>query len=35
MMEEFNDYKEDNNCTGKQLFIVKDFNIRLDKFLTG
>lgn len=34
MMEEFNDYKEDNNCTGKQLFIVKDFNIRLDKFLT-
>lgn len=33
-MEEFNDYKEDNNCTGKQLFIVKDFNIRLDKFLT-
>ena len=33
-MEEFNDYKEDNNWTGKQLFIVKDFNIRLDKFLT-
>ena len=34
MMEEFNHYKEDNNCTGKHLFIVKDFNIRLDKFLT-
>lgn len=34
MMDEFNDYKEDNNCTGKQLFTVTDFNIRLDKFLT-
>lgn len=33
-MDEFNDYKEDNNCTGKQLFTVTDFNIRLDKFLT-
>lgn len=34
MMDEFNDYKEDNNCTGKQLFTVTDFNMRLDKFLT-
>lgn len=34
MMDEFNDYKEDNNSTGKQLFTVTDFNIRLDKFLT-
>lgn len=33
-MDEFNDYKEDNNCTGKQLFTVTDFNMRLDKFLT-
>lgn len=34
MMDEFNDYKEDNNCSGKQLFTVTDFNMRLDKFLT-
>lgn len=34
MMDEFNDYKEDNNCTRKQLFTVTDFNMRLDKFLT-